>query len=63
MVEINKQEREIIANRCPGVHIVRTMKQRSKRHHYYCEEAKRAMRVLEKLRLGEDAQNGGGQWS
>lgn len=50
MVLINKQEKEIIAERFPDVHIVRTMKQDSKRHHYYCEEAKRVMRLLNKLR-------------
>ena len=50
MVLINKYEKEIIAERFPDVHIVRTMKQDSKRHHYYCEEAKRAMRILNKLR-------------
>ena len=50
MIEINKNEKEVIAKRFPTVHIVRTMKQKSKRHHYYCEESKGVMRYLEETR-------------
>lgn len=50
MTEINKFEKEIIAEKFPDIHIVRTMKHKSKRHHYYCEEAPRVLRLLSKLR-------------
>lgn len=50
MIEISKQEKDVISSRFPEVHIVRTMKQKSKRHHYYCEESKCVMRYLEKSR-------------
>lgn len=50
MVAITADEKKIIAKECPHIHIVRTMKQRSKRHHYYMEEAPAAMRILRELR-------------
>lgn len=50
MVAISKQEKEAIVKRFPNVHIVRTMKQKSKRHRYYCEESKGVMRFLEETR-------------
>lgn len=50
MIAISKQEKEVIAERFPKVHIVRTMKKKSKRHHYYCEESKGVMRYLEETR-------------
>ncbi len=50
MVAINKEEKEIIHKRFPEVHIVRTMRQDSKRHRYYCEEYPPAMQLLRKLR-------------
>jgi hypothetical protein len=50
MIEITRQERDRIAASFPDVHIVRTMKQKSKRHHYYCEEAPSVMRVLRRMR-------------
>ncbi len=50
MIEINKSEKEVISARFPNVHIVRTMKQKSKRHHYYCEESKSVMRLLKEMR-------------
>lgn len=53
MVMINKQEKEAIAEHFPFVHIVRTMKGDSSRHHYYMEEAPGAMRMLKRLR-GEE---------
>ena len=52
MIAITKSEKEVIAERFPNVHIVRTAKQRSKRHHYYCEESKAVMRFLNKMRNG-----------
>lgn len=53
MIAITKTEKEIINKRFPKVHIVRTMKKKSKRHHYYCEEAKSVMRFLKKYRSGK----------
>ena len=58
MIAINKEEKEIIAAKFPDVHIARTMKQKSKRHHYYCEETKPVMRLLKQLR-GETNKQGG----
>lgn len=50
MVAINAQEKEIIAERLPKTHIRRTVKQKSKRHHYYVEESREVMRILRSLR-------------
>lgn len=50
MIAISKSEKEIIAKRFPNVHIVRTMKQRSKRHRYYCEETTSVMKFLNRTR-------------
>lgn len=52
MVEINRHERDAIIEKYPGVHIVGTMKQRSGRGRYYCEESKKVMRLLRELRKG-----------
>lgn len=57
MIAINKSEKEVISSRFPNVHIVRTMKQKSKRHHYYCEESKPVMRILKELRESGDKTN------
>lgn len=53
MIAISLQEKEEIRKQYPNVNITRTMKQDSKRHHYYMEEAKGPMNLLRKLR-GED---------
>ena len=50
MIAINKAEKEIISAKFPKVHIVRTMKQKSKRHRYYCEEARPVMKFLRMYR-------------
>lgn len=50
MIAITKAEKEVISTRFPNAHIVRTMKQKSKRHHYYCEESNRIIRLLKTLR-------------
>lgn len=47
---INAAEKQAISKKFPRVHIVRTMKSDSKRHHYYCEEQRDAMRFLKELR-------------
>lgn len=59
MIAINKLEREVISKRLPNIHIVRTMKQQSKRHHYYCEENKQVMKLLSEIRGGADNQKAG----
>lgn len=50
MVLISKEEKEAIREKFPMTNIVRTMRQRSKRHRYYCEEAPQVMRYLNALR-------------
>lgn len=50
MISINKQEKEAIKKRFPDAHVVRTMKQKSKRHHYYCEETRTVINFLSALR-------------
>lgn len=50
MVVITKREKDVIAARMPHVHIRRTVKQKTKRHKYYMEENKAAMRLLKELR-------------
>lgn len=50
MVSITKEEKVAISKLFPKAHIVRTMKQKSKRHHYYCEESKGVMRYLNETR-------------
>ena len=61
MVAINKAEKEAILARYPNIHIVRTMKQKSKRHRYYCEESSGAMRLLNELRgnVSQQTKEGG----
>lgn len=54
MIAISKKEKEIISERYPNVHIVRTMKQKSKRHRYYCEETRQVMRLLNTMRGNEE---------
>lgn len=56
MIAITLREKEIITSEFPRVHIVRTMKSDSKRHHYFMEEAGGAMRRIRGLR-GMDTQN------
>lgn len=50
MIMINKAESEAIRERFPSVHIVRTMRQDSNRHRYYCTEDRRVMRFLDRFR-------------
>lgn len=57
MIIITSQEKEIIAEQMPDVHIRRTVKQRSKRHKYYMEEDRDAMRVLKGLRADKGRVN------
>ena len=50
MVVITKEEAMEIKKRFPNVHIVRTMKHKSNRHRYYCEENWKVMRFLNEKR-------------
>lgn len=50
MIAITKAEKDAISAQFPNAHIVRTMRHKSKRHHYYCEESKGVMRYLEEAR-------------
>lgn len=59
MIAITQKEKEIIAKEFPRVHITRTMKTDSSRHHYFMEEAGGAMRRIRELR-GLDARNRNG---
>lgn len=56
MIAITQKEKEIIAKEFPRVHIARTMKSDSSRHHYFMEEAGGAMRRIRELR-GWDTQS------
>ena len=63
MIAINKSEKEAISKQFPDVHITRTMKQKSKRHRYYCEENPAVLRFLNRARgenaVGATKQDGG----
>lgn len=61
MIAVNKSEKEIISKRAPSAHIVRTMNQNSKRHHYYCEESGQVMQILSELRGSTDNQKVGAE--
>lgn len=50
MVAITKAEKDAIREQFPDAHIVRTMKQKSKRGHYFCEESRRVMKLLRVIR-------------
>lgn len=50
MIAITKDEKTMINTKFPKAHIVRTMKQKSKRHRYYCEETDYVMSFLKQLR-------------
>lgn len=63
MVLITKKEKEAIIEKFPDVYIIRTMKQRSKRHRYYCEEKRPVMQLLRKLRGGADERKDGGRYT
>ena len=50
MIAITVSEKEAISKKFPHVHIVRTMRQDSKRHHYYMVEDGAPMKLLRSLR-------------
>lgn len=52
IVPITKSEKKELSERFPKSTFVRTMKQDSKRGHYYCVEEKNIMRALNDIRRG-----------
>lgn len=52
IVPINKEEKKELSKMFPKATFVRTMKQDSKRGHYYCVEEKNIMRALNDIRKG-----------
>ena len=50
MILISRDEKQAVLERFPNVHIVRTMKQDSKRHRYYMVEEAGPMRLIRKMR-------------
>ena len=50
MIAISAEEKKIIAEKYPETHMRRTVKQKSNRGHYYCEESRNVMNLLRKLR-------------
>lgn len=54
MISINAREKELITERFPGIHIVRTVKHKSKRHRYFCVETQGVMNLLAELRGYDD---------
>ena len=63
LIAINKQEKEAIQEQYPNVYIVRTMKQKSKRHRYYCVETPKVVRLLDKIRNPEKVEKGGDRYN
>lgn len=55
MVKISKAEKDAVVKIYPDVQFTRTMRQDSKRHHYYMVEQPGPMRLIRKLR-GETEQ-------
>lgn len=59
MVAITKDEKDKILEKFPKAYIVRTMKQKSKRHHYFCEEYRPILRYLNRIRNNDENGNKG----
>lgn len=53
MVSITKAEKNLLQEQFPKMTFVRTMKQKSKRGHYYCVETPPVMKYLKKIRTGQ----------
>ena len=63
MIQLNKEEKMAVAERFPDVHIVRTMKGDSKRHHYYCEESPKVLRFVNRMRGIEEPHTAQRKWN
>lgn len=46
MISITKEEKERLVKLFPNRKFLRTMKQDSKRHHYFCTESEELMRAI-----------------
>lgn len=46
MISITKQEKDLLVKLFPHYKFPRTMKQDSKRHHYFCTESEELMRPI-----------------
>lgn len=53
MISINKEEATEIRKRIPSAHIVRTARQKSRRHRYFVEESYKVIALLQKIRKNE----------
>lgn len=51
MVRVTKVEKEAILKSFPNAHIRRTMKRKSERHHYFCEESEKIIEFLNAYRI------------
>lgn len=51
MVRVTKNEKEAILKSFPNAHIRRTMKCKSERHHYFCEESEKIIEFLNAYRI------------
>lgn len=60
MILISKEEKDVISKAFPDAHIVRTMKQKSNRHRYYCEESNSVMKYLNEARVCATSETSGG---
>ena len=50
MIAISRSEKDAILSKYPNTHIVRTMRQDSKRKHYFCTESPKVMKLLNAMR-------------
>lgn len=50
MILVDKREKDAILKRFPDAKITRTVRQKSKRHRYYCEETRHIINFLSKYR-------------
>lgn len=51
MVRVTKNDKEAILKSFPDAHIRRTMKRKSERHHYFCEESEKIIEFLNAYRI------------
>lgn len=51
MVRVTKNEKEAILKSFPDAHIRRTMKRKSERHYYFCEESEKIIEFLNAYRI------------
>ncbi len=59
LVAVNKSEKQAISAALPKTQFARTMKQDSKRHHYYMVEEPGAMKMLRELRYADEFHGSG----